>query len=145
MLKVEASNFLKKRLWHSCFSANFAKFLRAPFLQNTFGGCLWKVWLTYFMSLVSLYTPWKGFRFGKIQFFRILKKMVTVLSKMALFYMYLPSSYKSSIILSLLKIVTLDFTMYVIGKTILYVMLSAIWYHLYNLKNWKTPMEECYF
>ena len=22
---------------------------------------------------------------------------------------------------------------------------SAIWYHLYNLKNVKTPMEECYF
>ena len=27
--------FLKKRLWHSCFPVNFAKFLRTSFLQNT--------------------------------------------------------------------------------------------------------------
>ena len=26
---------LKKRLWYSCFSVNFAKFLRTPFSQNT--------------------------------------------------------------------------------------------------------------
>ena len=26
-----------------------------------------------------------------------------------------------------------------------YVMRYAIWYHLYNLKTWKTPTEECYF
>ena len=26
-----------------------------------------------------------------------------------------------------------------------YVMFCAIWYHLYNLKNVKTPMVECYF
>ena len=26
---------LKKRLWHRCFSVNFAKFLRTSFLQNT--------------------------------------------------------------------------------------------------------------
>ena len=32
---------LKKRLWHRCFSVNFAKFLRTPFLQNTSGGCFW--------------------------------------------------------------------------------------------------------
>ena len=24
----------KKRLWHSCFPVNFAKFLKTPFLQN---------------------------------------------------------------------------------------------------------------
>ena len=24
-------------------------------------------------------------------------------------------------------------------------MRCAIWYHLYNLKNVKTPMKECYF
>ena len=27
----------KKRLWHRCFPVNFAKFLRIPFWQNTFG------------------------------------------------------------------------------------------------------------
>ena len=26
----------KKRFWHRCFPVNFAKLLRAPFLQNTF-------------------------------------------------------------------------------------------------------------
>ena len=30
---------LKKRLWHRCFPVNFVKFLRTPFLQNTFVGC----------------------------------------------------------------------------------------------------------
>ena len=28
-----------KSLWQKCFSVNFAKFLRTPFLQNTSGGC----------------------------------------------------------------------------------------------------------
>ena len=27
----------------------------------------------------------------------------------------------------------------------IYVVLCSIWYHLHNLKMWKTPMEECYF
>ena len=31
------------------------------------------------------------------------------------------------------------------GKKLFYLMLCAIWYHLYNLKNVETPMEECYF
>ena len=26
----------------------------------------------------------------------------------------------------------------------IYVMFCAIWYHLYNFKNMKTPMNECY-
>ena len=30
---------LSKRLWHRCLAVNFAKFLRTPFLQNTFSGC----------------------------------------------------------------------------------------------------------
>ena len=29
------ANLLKKRPWHRCFPMNFAKFLRAPFLQKT--------------------------------------------------------------------------------------------------------------
>ena len=33
-----SATLLKKRLWHRCFSVNFAKFLRTPFLQNTSGG-----------------------------------------------------------------------------------------------------------
>ena len=40
-LQAPPALFLKKGLWHSCFSVNFAKFLRTPFLQNTADGCFW--------------------------------------------------------------------------------------------------------
>ena len=33
------ATLLKKRLWHTCFPLNLAKFLRIFFLQNTSGGC----------------------------------------------------------------------------------------------------------
>ena len=36
-LNVSEAVVLKKRLWHRCFTVNFAKFLRTPFLQNTSG------------------------------------------------------------------------------------------------------------
>ena len=36
---LRPATLLRKRLWHSCFPLNFAKFLRTPFLQNTSGGC----------------------------------------------------------------------------------------------------------
>ena len=41
LIKLQASRLtpatlLKKRLWHTCFPVNFAKFIRTPFLQNTF-------------------------------------------------------------------------------------------------------------
>ena len=42
-LQAEACNLLKKRVWHTCFPVNFAKFLRKPFLQNTSGRLL--LWL----------------------------------------------------------------------------------------------------
>ena len=34
---LRPATLLKKRLWHRCFPVNFAKFLRAPFFQNTSG------------------------------------------------------------------------------------------------------------
>ena len=34
----QPATLFKKRLWHRGFHVNFAKFLRIPFLQNTFGG-----------------------------------------------------------------------------------------------------------
>ena len=42
-LQLWAYNFIKKRLWHRCFSVDFAKFQRTPFLQNTCGCCFWKM------------------------------------------------------------------------------------------------------
>ena len=41
------ASLLKKRLWHRCFPVNFAKFLRAPFLQYTSGPLL----LSYVLDL----------------------------------------------------------------------------------------------
>ena len=37
---LRPATLLKKRLWHRCFSVNFAKFLTTPFLQNTSGRLL---------------------------------------------------------------------------------------------------------
>ena len=37
---LEKATLLKKSLWHKCFPVNFAKFLRTPFLQNTYGRLL---------------------------------------------------------------------------------------------------------
>ena len=34
---LRPATLLKKRLWRRCFPVNFAKFLRAPFLQSTSG------------------------------------------------------------------------------------------------------------
>ena len=40
---LRPATLLKKRLWHRCFPVNVAKFLRAPFLQNSSGRLLlWK-------------------------------------------------------------------------------------------------------
>ena len=36
----KATTLLKKSLWLRCFPVNFAKFLRTPFLQNTYGRLL---------------------------------------------------------------------------------------------------------
>ena len=33
------ATLVKKRTWHRCFSVNFAKFLKTPFLQNTSDDC----------------------------------------------------------------------------------------------------------
>ena len=35
-LQKKATILLKKRLWRKCFTVNFAKFLRAPFVQNNY-------------------------------------------------------------------------------------------------------------
>ena len=35
------ATLLKKKLWRSCFPANFVKFLRTQFLQNTSGELFW--------------------------------------------------------------------------------------------------------
>ena len=37
---IRTATLLKKRLWHRCFPVKFAKFLRAPFLQNASGRLL---------------------------------------------------------------------------------------------------------
>ena len=39
---LRPATLLKKKPWHGCFSANFAKVLRTPFLTNTSGDCFSK-------------------------------------------------------------------------------------------------------
>ena len=43
LIKLQACDFIKKRLWHSCFLVSFAIFLRTPFLQNISGWLLLRV------------------------------------------------------------------------------------------------------
>ena len=43
---LRPATLLKKRIRLSCFSANFAKFLRSFFLQNTSSGCFWNILYT---------------------------------------------------------------------------------------------------
>ena len=38
--RLRPATLLRKRLWHRRFLVNFVKFLRTPFLQNTFGRLL---------------------------------------------------------------------------------------------------------
>ena len=47
-LQPQACNFIKKRLWQRCFPVNFAKFLRAPFLQITSG------WLLLALDVIKI-------------------------------------------------------------------------------------------
>ena len=43
--------YLKKRPWHRCFPVSYAKFLRAPFLQNTSGRLL--LWVIQYFNIVN--------------------------------------------------------------------------------------------
>ena len=51
-LKIRPATLLKKRLWHSYYPVNFAKFLRTPF-QNTSGRLL----LTFQIMFLMLILP----------------------------------------------------------------------------------------
>ena len=44
---LRPATLFKKKLWHSCFPVNFAKFLRPTFLQNTSGRLLLYWFWTY--------------------------------------------------------------------------------------------------
>ena len=44
---LRPATLLKKGLWHRCFPMNFAKFLRTPFSQNTFGRLLLEIYQSF--------------------------------------------------------------------------------------------------
>ena len=54
VLQSRPATLLKKKLWHSCFPVNFAKFLRTP-IQNTSGRLL-----LYFAQSCSFRTQLKN-------------------------------------------------------------------------------------
>ena len=67
--------FLKKRLWYRCFTVNFVKFLRTPFLQNTSERLLLNV--GYWSKSIS----WKYFMFHemtlKLYFMKCLERNIS--------------------------------------------------------------------
>ena len=83
-LQTEACNFIKKRLWHRCFPANFVKFLRKPFLKEHLWWLLLKILFFYFFFLciifffISLKKVWK---FGYLVFFARINFREFVLAK----------------------------------------------------------------
>ena len=64
---LRPTTLLKKRLWHRCFPANFAKFVRTPFLQNISGWMLlyWKRKPTWRKDMITHNShPWSMFSFN---------------------------------------------------------------------------------
>ena len=66
----QPATLLKIRIWRRCFPVNFAKFLRATFLQNTCRGCFW-INTFYRLSVLHLHTRNRSrnsldFSFGSI-------------------------------------------------------------------------------
>ena len=53
--RVRPVTLLKERLWHRCFPANFAKFIRTSFLQNNSGRLLLNLWLRCWFSEAVVY------------------------------------------------------------------------------------------
>ena len=53
-LQIWISATSLKRLQYRCFPVKFAKFLRAPFFTETFGGCFW------ISTKISLNQRWQG-------------------------------------------------------------------------------------
>ena len=60
---VEPAILLKQRLWYRCFPVNFVKFLRTPFLQNTYGRLLLKGIMRVYMFLKNLRQMFLSFTF----------------------------------------------------------------------------------
>ena len=72
----EACNFIClyfKRLWHRCVPVNFAKFLKAPFLQNTSGRLLLEKPLYFNMDLIYQ-SQCKVYGFGHLQIHSFISK-----------------------------------------------------------------------
>ena len=81
---LRTATLLKKRLWHRCFSVNFVKFQRTPFLQKSSGRLLMNkplfapnvLGLTLVLCIVFVMTFFLG---SILKGFRILKSGNSVL------------------------------------------------------------------
>ena len=54
---LKPASLLKKRLWHRCFPANFAKFLRTPFFIEHLQRLFLDLWQIVFMTVVNCFYP----------------------------------------------------------------------------------------
>ena len=53
LIKMQACNFIKRRLQHGCFPVNIAKFLRTPILKNIYGKAIVKMVRNYSYNSIS--------------------------------------------------------------------------------------------
>ena len=68
VVALRPATLLKKRLWHRHFPTNFAKFLRTPFLQNTPGGCFYRLVNLSILNTSIFFKLWRRIyskRYGK--------------------------------------------------------------------------------
>ena len=81
---LKPAALLKKRLWHRCFSANFTKFLKIPFLAEHLR------WLLLVVELVILFLRLLSMlRLGTI----LLKNVLNILASSSLFSIFLLLSF----------------------------------------------------
>ena len=73
---LSPATLLKRRLRHTCFPVNFAKFLITPFLQKTSRDCFWYVQCTQLLGVILLPTlcslvlkSWISFRARDVALF----------------------------------------------------------------------------
>ena len=79
-LCLRPGTLLKKRLWYRCLPFTFAQFLRTLLLENTSGGCFWKVKYRQIWRNV-----WKIVKDG-FTFFRTWKVIFALFSRLVSFH-----------------------------------------------------------
>ena len=138
---LKPATLLKKRLWHRCFTVNFAKFLRTAFLQNTSG---WLLLLAtnemIFSNLFSLMIVTITYHASKMWYIR--KYTITKINLLLTMHHHVSSTKKLYVIwLCLIKNIE-DFSLQVFRAwSIFSVITFKITYQLYIHKYYLAPSK----